>query len=270
MNKFERLCVSVRHKHWLRDADWFWNTVRPFYDEVVSFIGRNGLERTINGTDNILVSPHCRWVTEVYESSTWTHLMSQVKPGDVVADIGAYIGLYSIAIARRIGTRGKVIAFEPDPGNFNNIKKHVELNNVTKIVELNNLAVGETDGPIDFVTGLNSESHINQSSPRRKSLVDCVTIDTFFGERAVDMIKIDVEGYEEKVLKGGKRIFTNNSLGPRLMYIEVHPYMWSIVGTTSESFLSLIKECNYKALSLNGESIEQISDYGEIVAYKNN
>ncbi|MEM2045746.1 MAG: hypothetical protein QXO20_06155 [Candidatus Bathyarchaeia archaeon] len=56
-------------------------------------LGRNGLERIINGTDRILILPKFRGVGETYEPEVWSHLMAQARPGDIVADVGAHIGL---------------------------------------------------------------------------------------------------------------------------------------------------------------------------------
>src|SRR5438105_15270730 len=104
----EKLCTTLRHTSFLARADWLWNQVRPLYDQVLARTGQDGLERIINGTDRILVLPAFRSVTEVYEPDVWHTLMSEVRTGDVVADVGVYIGLYSIALAQHVGPEGRV------------------------------------------------------------------------------------------------------------------------------------------------------------------
>ena len=88
-------------------AGWLWNMVRPIYDSVVNTVARRGLERVMNGADRILIDPKYRALAEVYEPEVWTHLMSNVKSGDVIADVGAHIGLYALPLAKRVSTRSR-------------------------------------------------------------------------------------------------------------------------------------------------------------------
>jgi hypothetical protein len=55
-------------------------------------------------------------------------------------------------------------------------------------------------------------------------------------------------------------------LGPRAIYIEVHPYAWPEISTTSASLLALINSCGYEARTIDEEPVETINAYGEIVA----
>ena len=103
MHVLERWSIALRHSSWLDRADWLWDCVRPQYEKLMVLFGQNGLERIVNDTDPILVLPRFRRVTEAYEPKVWKHLMAQVQPGDVIADVGAFIGLYTIALAKRVG-----------------------------------------------------------------------------------------------------------------------------------------------------------------------
>src|SRR5207244_1654449 len=121
---------------------WLWMPVRPLYDSVVNALGRRGLERLMNGTDRIRLSPKFRNLGEIYEPDIWNQFMSSLSPGDVVADVGAHIGLYTIALAKRLAPNGSVIAFEPDEQNYNALAQHVRLNEVQAVVETVRAAVG--------------------------------------------------------------------------------------------------------------------------------
>ena len=96
-----------------------------------------------------------------------------------------------------------------------------------------------------------------------------VTLDEIFGQRRVDVIKIDVEGYEEKVLEGGRSLLQDHARSPRRIYIEVHPFAWNGVGTTDSSLLHLLKHVGYCVFDLGGQPVRKIESYGEIIAYKN-
>ncbi len=242
-----------------------WDAFRPFYDRAVSFAGRKGLKRVMNGTDPILLSPRFRAVIEEYEPDVWQSLMSEIRPGDTFADVGTFIGLYALAVARRVGPSGLVVAFEPDPSNHSFTKEHIRLNALEERVELVNAAVSDTIETVPF--SLQAESaHISLKQDEDTCLVDCITLDHHFAERRLDVLKIDVEGYEEKVLSGATSLLRDEHRAPRAIYIEVHPYAWTEVGTTSDSLLSLLESCNYRALNLDGKLIERITNYGEIIA----
>ena len=60
MKTFEKLSALIRHLPLLEHADWFWNPIRPIYERAIGYVGRSGLERTINGSDRILISPRAR------------------------------------------------------------------------------------------------------------------------------------------------------------------------------------------------------------------
>ncbi len=266
MHPIEKLCVNLRHSPGLDGAEWLWSFVRPYYDCVVSFFGRNGIERNINGTDQILLSPKFRGVLEEYEREVWKSLMARIKPGDIAADVGAFIGLYSIALANRVGPFGKVFAFEPDAENFASLKAHVELNGVSDRIELFQMAAGNRFEGVPFQAGRGSESQIKSSFGEGMERIQCVKLDGVFANRNLDILKIDVEGYEEEVLLGGIDLLQDLSRRPRAIYLEVHPYVWPEIGTTSESLLNLLGRCHYRVFDLRGREIEQVDSYGEIVA----
>ena len=111
MHILERWCIALRHNPWLDEADRLWNWMRPRYDRMMALSGRNGLERTINGSDRVLILPRFRGVSETYEREVWRHLMAQVRPGDVAVDVGVFVGLYTIALAKLVGPSGGGVSF---------------------------------------------------------------------------------------------------------------------------------------------------------------
>lgn len=272
MRSVERIAFAIRHNHYLERADRLWNCVRPAYDRFSSLAARKGLTRVINGTDRILVAPRWRMVAEEYEPAVWELLMSEVRPGDVVADVGAYIGLYAIALAKRVGHAGRVVAFEPDPGNLAALREHVSLNSLTDRIEPRPEAVGASTGQVRFAAHASSESSVassaGESTASGESMVDCVSLDHIFAGKRLDILKIDVEGYEERVIEGAMSLLKDGSRGPRAIFIEVHPYAWQATATTSGSLLGLLEECNYRVQDLSGKRVERIEKYGEVIAYR--
>jgi len=125
------------------------------------------------------------------------------KLGDIVFDIGAYIGDTALWFSKAVGPQGKVYAFEPEPGNFERLKANLERNNVTNVNPLQ-LALSENEGEMRVSSGAGS-SVITQAGTGKS--VKVTTIDNFVEANKlprVDFIKMDVEGYESKVLKGAQ------------------------------------------------------------------
>jgi FkbM family methyltransferase len=270
MHAIEKTVFAIRHNKYLDRADALWDLLRPLYDHLSARAGRAGLERIINGTDRVLISTRCRSITEIYEGDVWRSIMAEVRVGDVVADVGAFIGLYTVALANRVGTTGELFSFEPDVCNFEMLREHVKLNHLDEQVTLISGAVGSFDGQLNL-TSNGSESHVSVNSDvngdgNGSHTVTCHTLDKVFANRRLDVMKIDVEGYEEMVLRGAAGLLADSARRPRAIFIEVHPYAWPPIGTTSESLLNLLETNGYRVVDLANNSLDKIDEYGEVVA----
>jgi FkbM family methyltransferase len=142
--------------------------------------------------------------------------MARVRPDDVIADVGAFIGLYAVAMAKRLVGPGRVFAFEPDPQNLSLLKAQVELNRVGERTIIINAAVSDHDGVVPFIVGRRDVSRVYTGVTDLKQLdemypglpvsvrenepqpVKCVRLDTIFGAARLDILKIDVEGHERR------------------------------------------------------------------------
>jgi FkbM family methyltransferase len=268
VNFIERTCISIRHSQRLARADWLWNAARPFYDSVVNTVACSGLDRVINGTDRILISPKYRNIGELYEPEVWKHLMSNVRPGDVIADVGAHIGLYTIALAKRLNVKGHIVAFEPDEDNFQDMTAHIALNGLEGTAHPVRAAVGTVDGEIGFTCDQDTQNRILPQQTPNGRTVPAIRLDSFFDRQRVDILKVDVEGFEEEVLKGGLQLLSDSERAPRLIYLEVHPYNWELCGTTSESLLRHLHESGYDVETPDGTPCTKISSYGEVIALR--
>jgi FkbM family methyltransferase len=266
MNKFEKVSSWTRHLPLLEHANWLWDPVRPMYDRAISHFGRNGLERTINGSDRILVSTRARETPEIYEPEVWRALMAELRPGDTFVDVGAFIGLYAIAIALRLNSSGRVIAFEPDHRNYLLLQEHVRLNRVKEHVELHDTAVSDKEGQCHFLADGSSQARFVQSSREHAAVIKAVTLDSAFAAKRIDLLKIDVEGHEEMVLRGAQKLLHTPSLKPRSIFIEVHPYAWTSSRAGSDALLGLLHEAGYRVETVEGIPVSSIESYGEIIA----
>ena len=153
-------------------------------------------------------------------------LTSHLRPGLVVYDVGAHIGIVSLIAGRVVGREGEVIAFEADPGNAERIAEHALRNSMPQIKVVQN-AVWRTSGRLRFERA-SSQSSRNQgavvSGDTIKGLetieVQALSLDEFARERrSPDVIKVDVEGAEDAVLEGSDRLF---SLVKPILICEIH------------------------------------------------
>jgi FkbM family methyltransferase len=265
MNTFEKVSICIRHLPLSKRADWLWDRARPLYQRAVAYLGRNGLERIVNGTDRMLISPQVRGVTEVYEPDVWRAVMAELRTGDTFVDVGAFIGLYTVGVGLRLSGSGRVVAFEPDGRNFSLLQEHVRLNALEEQVELRQAAVSAKDGQACFLANGSPEAHLVLDE-KQTTTVDVVTLDRIFAGKGIDILKVDVEGYEEMVLRGVAKLLSESTLRPRAVFVEVHPYAWPSLGTTSDSLLGVLRQAGYRVESVAGAPVHAIERYGEIIA----
>jgi hypothetical protein len=128
--------------------------------------------------------------------------------------------------------------------------------------------VSDRVGEVLFQSGEESQSRVSAKPSDSANMIASVTLDSIFANRALDVIKIDVEGHEEAVLRGACRVLQSHERAPRVIYIEVHPYAWEAVGTSSASLVGFLHRCGYEVTTLDGQPVIQIQSYGEIVAHR--
>ncbi len=193
-------------------------------------------------------------------------IRDNISTGDVVLDIGANIGFYSKLFSQLVGDKGKVIAFEPDALNYKRLSDNVKgLPNV----ELHQAAVGDTNETIQlyYSDELNVD-HQTYDIGEGRSVVDVKSMrldDLIAEDVSIRFIKIDIQGYDFKAMKGMKRILSQSSamaiLGEYwpfgidkagdapldyLTYLENHGFEVEILdGLTKEELISKIKVKEY-------------------------
>ncbi len=190
---------------------------------------------------------------EVYEPFETEIVKEKIKKGDVVLDIGANIGYYTLIFARIVGENGKVFAFEPDPTNFSLLKKNVEINGY-KNVELMQKAVSNKTEKIKlYLSRDNSGDHrIYDSSDGRQSIeIESIRLDDYFKDYngAINFIKMDIQGAEGGVVQG-----MSNLLGKQ-KNITIITEFWPIglkrFGVEPDECLNLLLNSGFKLYELN-------------------
>lgn len=137
-----------------------------------------------------------------YEREKQEKFFASVSNGDVVYDIGANTGLYTLLSAKACGESGHVYAFEPAQRNLDFLNRHVDLNQ-SKNVTIFPYAVADTPGTAYFEQGENhATGHLASDGGVP---VEVVTVDTLIKQDTAlppTLLKVDVEGAETEVLQG--------------------------------------------------------------------
>ncbi len=142
-----------------------------------------------------------------------------LRPGDVFIDVGANVGVYSLLAA---GIRGvDVWAFEPSSEAAGRLRENVELNRLSSTIRVVQAAVGAVPGEAELTTGKDTVNKLADTQDDGQALTEPVKVvsldDAIAAETAasVRLLKVDVEGFEEPVLKGCKRVL--ETAGPVLI-----------------------------------------------------
>jgi FkbM family methyltransferase len=132
--------------------------------------------------------------------------------GAVVADVGANIGIYSQFLSRCVGPTGLVHSFEPSRDNFRRLSAATrDVSNV----RLTQAAVGERSGPCELYVSdklnVDHRAYKADGDSRRAIPIQMIALDDYFkpGQR-VDLIKMDIQGYELHALRGAQRVLQEN------------------------------------------------------------
>lgn len=159
-----------------------------------------------------------------------------LQRGEVAFDVGANIGLYTLLFSLLVGPEGEVHAFEPEPDNFARLRLHLRLNGAAN-VHATRAAVFSDVGPVAlnvFTTGLNAWHSLGRPrlpDPFRRGAiaepagaidVEATSLDSYCSEHGInriDFLKIDVEGAELDVLRGGRGLLADGRVG--LILFEV-------------------------------------------------
>lgn len=147
-----------------------------------------------------------------------------VTEGMVVADIGANIGYYSLMEAMNVGATGHVYAFEPDPRNLPLLKENVTLNGFEDRITVYEEAVSDRAERKIFQLGerSNVSSFVDRPDVVDAVEVDCIALHDFEHIEKIDMLRMDAEGYECKIIAGVLPHLAQTDRPFKIM-LEVHP-----------------------------------------------
>lgn len=231
---------------------------RPAERVIASGLGRGLRLRVLPET------PKSYWLG-THEPHAQATLREQVREGMTVYDCGANVGYFSVMLARLVGARGRVYAFEPSPASVEALRAARELNNFT------NLAVvpaavwderatlrfcrGDEGASLvsDHVAGVFGEGGAGADPPQGSVEIEANSLDNFVyeeGHAPPDFIKLDVEGAEGRAVRGARRLLAEHRPG---LLLEIH-------GEPGREVWALLQELDYTTTDIASGRVPQSAD----------
>ena len=219
-NALQRAVIAAAHGSGLKRGAF-----RPWLSRLVHLCGAGPIDATYQGASFRL--HHLASGTERgalfnpdYNLPELDFLREHAPRGGTFVDVGANVGTYAVSLARHVGERGRVIAIEPHPVSNARLAFNAQASKLANLT-LVRAAAGDTEGELMIETdGHNlGASHISETGGMRVPAHRLLTILHDAGVTHVDALKIDVEGYEDRVLTPFFRE-APESLWPRAVAIE--------------------------------------------------
>ena len=188
-------------------------------------------------------------------------LRENLSEGNTFVDIGAYIGYYSVLARNIVGESGKVISFEPNPESYKMLKKNIQLNGYKNCIP-ENIALSDEEGFFKLFIGAYTDDSSSMFlaeivDENRYVRVETMTFDNYceLHRIAPDLVKIDAEGAEHKILKGGCKVIDKHH--PKFL-IELHPLHLEKQGIALLSVFEFLEERRYRILLVNERGTKDI------------
>lgn len=203
-----------------------------------------------------------------FEPEVLAALMHWAKPGDTAVDIGANIGYFTAHLARQVGPAGVVHAFEPEMENYRRLSINMQLNGLGQ-VQVHQTALGAETR----VASLHLSTH-NIGMHRLYESVCCAgpaqqvsvrRLDDLMASERVDLIKIDIEGYEWMAMSGARECLRANR---QIVVVSEYcaPAMLE-AGISPLAYLRLMSDLGLIAHELGGQVIDPTALHTDAQAY---
>jgi FkbM family methyltransferase len=205
----------------------------------------------------------------VYEEFEVGLLEQLLSPGKVFVDVGAQLGYYTVIAGDICGKAGRVYSFEPNPRNFGLLVENIRVNGLTNVLP-GQVAISDHVGRAKFYSdsfnwGKHSLSSENVTAfDERGETIDVETTSLEVAlasahERKVDVLKIDAEGAEARVIQGAGTILNNPEI---ILFVEVWPFGQRNLGTDSLDMFAQLKAAGFKCWMIE-ESRRQLLEIVE-------
>lgn len=170
-----------------------------------------------------------------------------VPRGGAVVDAGAFLGHHTLIAARQVGAGGHVMAFERHPANYRALRANVRRNGYEDRVIALPLGIGAWSGRRSFKFGNTDVSTSGMFVPERwteSTQTGALSLDSTFGGRSIDVVKLAIQGGEVEALRGMRRTL---ELSPDArLFVDCNPAALARAGTSAESLLEELRDLGFR------------------------
>jgi FkbM family methyltransferase len=242
---------------WLGRDSAVIRTLRPSYEWLLDAAsGGRGTSWSVN--DEIFrIDPRVRrLVAPTAEPELWAWLKENVRSGDAVLDVGAFLGIYAIVEARWSGPAGRVMAFEPTPSTVTTLRRHVRINDVAERITVMPVALGAAEGRVElhehsdpYRNAVGATDPMGQGTGTK--WIEQRTLDAVCREQSFTptLMRMDVQGFERAILMGARNVIEAGR-GRLRIVLEVHPQLWPLQGFGVPEFEATLAELGLRARAL--------------------
>ena len=220
LKKALRLMVGKNYDYFVENIERFMHRLflDPSFGIWIPLNDKEGLVKVM-GLSLVVPEDNSFIVREVYRDKVYL----LPKLGDIVVDVGAHYGIYTILSATIVSSKGLVLAFEPYPHSYRTLLLNATLNRLSNVKAFN-VALGDFDGTAKLYIASSPAYHSTMFEVGEKALnVYIRRLDNVIEELAldrIDLIKIDAEGAELKILKGAQNVIKR--FKPKLTVATYH------------------------------------------------
>jgi FkbM family methyltransferase len=236
-----------------------WDAIRGTSNSLVRSLG-GGVRMKLYGDSRL-----CEMLYfDQFEPETRSFLDAYLRPGDVFLDVGANVGLYTIAAAHIVGSTGQVHAFEPCSQTFSRLEENVRLN-ALRCVSSHRLALSDSNAEAqlslakDGFDAWNSLGTPYMGESGGQETVQTVTLDSFIAGRGLEgrvtAVKIDVEGWENQVLAGAEK-FLSAANAPALC-VEFTEEAAQLAGSSCAALYQTLVRLGFQMFTV-GDTLETV------------
>ncbi len=248
----QKRIVRSRPKSFLSKMGLY-GPIKKTYRALIFWVGKNGLKLKIgNVSAKVIVSnPNelSLYRSLDNEGEFLREFLSRIDHQTVFYDIGAHVGLWSLAAAKNKIVPKFIYCWEPEPHNFKRLRENIRINNISNI-DIFPIALGFDNALAKMLTNAREPGSLTPTlvEGRGATLVNVVKGDDWVFENKLHLpsvIKIDVEGYEFFVLKGLRGVIKK---AHPVVFLETHPSHLKKIGLDEKDVLEFMEDLNYKII----------------------
>ena len=191
------------------------------------------------------------WLFGGFEPDETRFFADQIQPADICLDVGGNVGYFSLLMSR-LAVDGSVHVFEPIPVNAALIRANASLNGFGNL-HVNNAAVGDHEGCVQFSVSLDSaysSMHATGRVSEKASIhVPMISLDHYISTASlprIDVMKVDVEGAEDLVIRGGASFLADINRRPRIVLLELYEGNLSAFDVSAATVIARMASFGYE------------------------